>query len=33
MGYLFMIEITNLKGKALLGDKPFITLVEHDEEE
>ncbi|KAI0847071.1 adenine phosphoribosyltransferase [Daldinia vernicosa] len=33
MGYLFMIEITNLKGKALLGDKPMITLVEHDEEE
>ncbi|KAI2472506.1 adenine phosphoribosyltransferase [Annulohypoxylon bovei var. microspora] len=33
MGYLFMIEITNLKGKALLGEKPFITLVEHDEEE
>ncbi|KAI0015477.1 phosphoribosyltransferase-like protein [Xylariomycetidae sp. FL0641] len=32
MGYLFMIEITNLKGKALLGDKPFLTLVEHDEE-
>ncbi|KAL7620329.1 adenine phosphoribosyltransferase [Parahypoxylon ruwenzoriense] len=33
MGYLFMIEITNLKGKALLGDKPIITLVEHNEEE
>ncbi|KAI2603861.1 adenine phosphoribosyltransferase [Hypoxylon fragiforme] len=33
MGYLFMIEITCLKGKALLGDKPMITLVEHDEEE
>ncbi|KAI1081944.1 adenine phosphoribosyltransferase [Whalleya microplaca] len=33
MGYLFMIEITNLKGTALLGDKPIITLVEHDEEE
>ncbi|KAI1106233.1 adenine phosphoribosyltransferase [Jackrogersella minutella] len=33
MGYLFMIEITNLKGKALLGDKPMVTLVEHDEEE
>ncbi|KAI0007766.1 adenine phosphoribosyltransferase [Xylariaceae sp. FL0662B] len=33
MGYLFMIEITNLKGRALLGDKPIITLVEHDEEE
>ncbi|CAJ2500292.1 Uu.00g031450.m01.CDS01 [Anthostomella pinea] len=33
MGYLFMIEITNLKGKPLLGDKPFITLVEYDEEE
>ncbi|KAI1465449.1 adenine phosphoribosyltransferase [Daldinia caldariorum] len=33
MGYLFMIEITNLKGKRLLGDKPMITLVEHDEEE
>ncbi|KAI5864730.1 adenine phosphoribosyltransferase [Durotheca rogersii] len=33
MGYLFMIEITNLKGKALLGDHPIITLVEHDEEE
>ncbi|KAI4862795.1 adenine phosphoribosyltransferase [Hypoxylon rubiginosum] len=33
MGYLFMIEITNLKGKALLGDKPMITLIEHDEED
>ncbi|KAI1809792.1 phosphoribosyltransferase-like protein [Poronia punctata] len=33
MGYLFMIDIINLKGTALLGDKPIITLVEHNEEE
>ncbi|KAI1492775.1 phosphoribosyltransferase-like protein [Biscogniauxia mediterranea] len=33
MGYLFMIDIINLKGTSLLGDKPVITLVEHNEEE
>ncbi|KAI0400184.1 phosphoribosyltransferase-like protein [Xylaria palmicola] len=33
MGYLFMINIINLKGTTLLGDKPIITLVEHNEEE
>ncbi|KAI1501192.1 phosphoribosyltransferase-like protein [Biscogniauxia marginata] len=33
MGYLFMIDIINLKGTLLLGDKPVITLVEHDEGE
>ncbi|KAI2641145.1 phosphoribosyltransferase-like protein [Xylaria nigripes] len=33
MGYLFMIDIINLKGSSLLGDKPIITLVEHNEEE
>ncbi|KAI1108112.1 phosphoribosyltransferase-like protein [Nemania sp. NC0429] len=33
MGYLFMIDIINLKGTSLLGDKPIITLVEHNEEE
>ncbi|KAI0390281.1 phosphoribosyltransferase-like protein [Xylariaceae sp. FL0594] len=33
MGYLFMIDIINLKGTTLLGDKPIITLVEHNEEE
>jgi adenine phosphoribosyltransferase len=33
MGYLFMIDIINLKGTILLGDKPIITLIEHDEEE
>ncbi|KAI1774692.1 adenine phosphoribosyltransferase [Hypoxylon cercidicola] len=33
MGYLFMIEITFLKGRAILGDKPIINLIEHDEEE
>ncbi|KAI8626657.1 phosphoribosyltransferase-like protein [Xylariaceae sp. FL1651] len=33
MGYLFMVDIINLKGTALLGDKPIITLIEHNEEE
>ncbi|KAJ2980723.1 hypothetical protein NUW58_g6871 [Xylaria curta] len=33
MGYLFMIDIINLKGTTLLGDKPIITLIEHNEEE
>ncbi|KAI0187095.1 adenine phosphoribosyl transferase [Xylaria flabelliformis] len=33
MGYLFMIDIINLKGTTLLGEKPIITLVEHNEEE
>lgn len=33
MGYLFMIDIINLKGTSLLGDKPIITLVKHNEEE
>ncbi|KAI1739232.1 phosphoribosyltransferase-like protein [Xylaria scruposa] len=33
MGYLFMIDIINLKGTSLLGEKPIITLVEHNEEE
>lgn len=33
MGYLFMIDIINLQGTSLLGDKPIITLVEHNEEE
>ncbi|KAI0505676.1 phosphoribosyltransferase-like protein [Xylaria bambusicola] len=33
MGYLFMIDIINLKGTLLLGDKPIITLIEHNEEE
>ncbi|KAI1328898.1 phosphoribosyltransferase-like protein [Xylariaceae sp. FL0255] len=33
MGYLFMIDIINLKGTALLGDKPIIKLIEHNEEE
>ncbi|KAI0473660.1 phosphoribosyltransferase-like protein [Xylariaceae sp. FL0804] len=33
MGYLFMIDIINLKGTTLLGDKPIIRLIEHNEEE
>ncbi|KAI0454869.1 phosphoribosyltransferase-like protein [Xylaria acuta] len=33
MGYLFMIDIINLKGTSLLGLKPIITLIEHNEEE
>ncbi|KAI1431385.1 phosphoribosyltransferase-like protein [Xylaria sp. CBS 124048] len=33
MGYLFMIDIINLGGTALLGNKPIITLIEHNEEE
>ncbi|KAH9906510.1 phosphoribosyltransferase-like protein [Xylariomycetidae sp. FL2044] len=33
LGYLFMIDIINLKGTEKLGDKPIITLVEHNEEE
>jgi adenine phosphoribosyltransferase len=33
MGYLFMIDIINLKGTTLLGDRPIITLIEHNEEE
>ncbi|KAI1827152.1 phosphoribosyltransferase-like protein [Xylaria intraflava] len=33
MGYLFMIDIINLKGTTKLGDKPIITLIEHNEEE
>ncbi|KAH8157333.1 hypothetical protein CIB48_g10919, partial [Xylaria polymorpha] len=33
MGYLFMIDIINLKGTSLLGKTPIITLIEHNEEE
>ncbi|KAI0197670.1 phosphoribosyltransferase-like protein [Astrocystis sublimbata] len=33
MGYLFMIDIINLKGTTLLGETPIITLIEHNEEE
>jgi adenine phosphoribosyltransferase len=33
MGYLFMIDIINLKGTSLLDGKPIITLIEHNEEE
>ncbi|KAI0126506.1 phosphoribosyltransferase-like protein [Xylariales sp. AK1849] len=29
VGYLFMIEITPLKGREKLGDHPILTLVEH----